>query len=728
MINTSEEYKQAIFENRKLLVKARCLLKNGTLLNFDNSNIMNGGVGINDSVSSSGNFDIGAAIVNQLTMKINNIDEAYSGYDFTDAQFTVWEGVQLSNGPEWLKKGVFNATDPTEPPSLLTIKALDNMSKFDKVYDGNMVFPITVQSAVQYCCDRCGVLLETKEIPNKAYVIVNNPFKENSNVTYRTILSYSAMIAGCWARCNGDGNLELKWYDTAAFVEGGKHHDINKLASTPSASAVDVVITGIKVTTDGNGSQNVETYLAGTEGYVLNIAGNPLIQYGQAKTVASFLAERIVGMRFRPIKVSTVGDPSWEAGDAAVITDRRGRKYNCYLTNINYTVGRHANISCEAQPAKRKSADRYKEINKIIAEIKNNTREQLSEYGEYFNQMNSLAINAMGYYETVELQDNGSKITYMHDKPILAESNIVYKKSVDGYFWSNDGGKTWNGGIDKNGNAVMNVIATIGLHAEWITSGRIQVSDNKGNIIFLVDMDTKRVIISGDSVRIGGKTASEAIQEALNAAAAAKNMTMQLSDDYVSIPVDSFGHYYGAFPSGIETSPKVMYGTQNITNDCIYTITKSESIAGSWDVSTKTYTVTGLSSDTGWVDIQATYLDALTVTKRFDIVKLRSGADGEDAIVLQILSSNGNIFKNSTISTTLTVTIIVAGEIITSSKQMHEKFGENVFLQWEQKRFGQVNFEKIDPGDNRLSDEGFILTVDAQDIFTQTVFNCKLNF
>lgn len=104
------------------------------------------------------------------------------------------------------------------------------------------------------------------------------------------------------------------------------------------------------------------------------------------------------------------------------------------------------------------------------------------------------------------------------------------------------------------------------------------------------------------------------------------------------------------------------------------------------------------------------------------------GKDGEDAVTLQILSSNGNMFKNSSISTSLTVTIIVSGEMITSSDRMRQKFGDNATITWEQKRFGQDDFEVIDPTDSRLSDNGFILTLDPRDIFTHTVFNCALNY
>ena len=806
MINTTAEYKKAMKEGKRaLLAKASCLLKNGTMLNFDHTNIMVGGLSITDSVCSSGNFDLGSAIINQLTLKINNMDEEYSSYDFTDAQITVWEGAQLSSGPEWLKKGVFNASDPTETPAVITLKALDNMAKFDSDYDGNMTFPITIQAMVQYCCDRCGVILATQLIPNGKYVIHKNPFSD-AQITYRTIISHCAVIAGCFARCNADGQLELKWYDKTAFSEASKHHEITQIASGLSVMSVDVTITGIKVTSEGDEKEK-ETYLSGTEGYVLSVSGNPLIQPGDTKTIASYLAEKIVGMRFRPMKANAVGDPSWEAGDAAVITDRKGKKYNCYLTNIAYAIGQRATISCDAQPASRKSADRYDKINKVIAEIKKNVQSQLTEYGKYFDQMNSLAINAMGYYETVEIQDDGSKITYMHDKPNLSESKTVYKKSIDGYFWSNDGGKTWTSGIDKNGNAVMNVIATIGLHAEWIKAGKIQVEDSDGKIIFLVDMDTKKVIISGDSVQIGGRPVQDVINsgisesknysdkqladyantvtkdlenlqaqvdgqvedyyydyepsmqnipasqwttteerqkhigdrffwkskgyayrfmedngvwgwtllqdtditkamqtaqnakdiadgkrrtfittpvppydigdlwtngkdiltcivsrasgaayvssdwekqnhytddtvanQALEEARKAHNLTISLDNDYQGIPADYNGNI-SDFPT-VKTHVTVFYGHDDVSASCTYSVQKSSSITGSWDNARREYTVTGLSDDTGWVDITANYMQLFTVTKRFNVAKNKDGAPGANGTSVTIVSKS----------------------------------------------------------------------------------------
>lgn len=105
-----------------------------------------------------------------------------------------------------------------------------------------------------------------------------------------------------------------------------------------------------------------------------------------------------------------------------------------------------------------------------------------------------------------------------------------------------------------------------------------------------------------------------------------------------------------------------------------------------------------------------------------------NGQDGQDSIFLQILSSNGNLFKNSTLATTLTVTIIVADEMITSSQDMYAKFGDNASLKWEQKIFGSEEFTDLPSDDSRLSDNGFILTLQPDDVYTQTVFNCRLEY
>ena len=109
-------------------------------------------------------------------------------------------------------------------------------------------------------------------------------------------------------------------------------------------------------------------------------------------------------------------------------------------------------------------------------------------------------------------------------------------------------------------------------------------------------------------------------------------------------------------------------------------------------------------------------------------VQGEDGIDGKDAILVNIDSSNGYMFKNNLISTTLTVSIITGDKLIDNGEKLTEHFGLSAYLQWQIKLFGETEFVDIPLGDNRLSDNGFIFTLNAKDIETKAVFNCILNY
>lgn len=150
---------------------------------------------------------------------------------------------------------------------------------------------------------------------------------------------------------------------------------------------------------------------------------------------------------------------------------------------------------------------------------------------------------------------------------------------------------------------------------------------NEGNGYYwkqLKDTDVTKALKDSEDALAAAKQAQEA-------AALAKNMTLQLSNEYQGISVDSDGNY-DTFPSDVTTQAVVMYGTQDITSDCKFTIIKSDSVTGSWNNSTKTYTVTALSADDGWVDIKATYISVLSVVKRFSLAKVYAGKNGTNGV------------------------------------------------------------------------------------------------
>ena len=184
------------------------------------------------------------------------------------------------------------------------------------------------------------------------------------------------------------------------------------------------------------------------------------------------------------------------------------------------------------------------------------------------------------------------------------------------------------------------------INAKWINTEALTIKDSDGKIIFEVDVDKKSVYMNPDVLKIGDVALSEKIKNMDNSIAAAKNMTMILSNEYQAVAADANGKIEGTFPV-IQTKVMVMYGSSDISADCSYTITKSAAVAGKWDETARTYTVTELNADDGWIDIKAVYLQNLSITKRFTVSKVRSGTNGKDGTPgrTYILEPSCNVLK-----------------------------------------------------------------------------------
>lgn len=735
---------------------------------------------------------------------------------------------------------------PEDETVTIDLTCEDNMRKFDRNYsDSKLKYPATRGQIVRDACEVCGVTLQTTSFDRDDYIVQNRPNDEA--LTFRQVLQWVAQIGCQWMRCDEYGRLCIGWYSSineeeltvdelgVLKTQDGSNVNLNFSNSDGALSAdngtllendgilrlfatdekgniseiettygftphhTDVVITGVKVTEySESSSDNPQTYMVGTEGYVLGISGNKLIRVGDGQTIASIISEKCVGMRFRPFESECPTDVALEAGDSLIIVDRNGKIYTSLLTTTTLKPGSGQKIACNAKSAAKNSSTQYSQATQAFVTARNMVKQEKTEREKALEEFGKRIDSATGVYTTVEPQENGSKIFYLHDKPTLAESQAIWKMTSEAWGVSTDGGQTWNGGMTVDGDTIVRILTAVGLNADWINTGAITVKDKSGNIIFQVDMDTKKVIISGDSVVIGGKTATKALSDnlqeskdysdgkladyadtvtgslaglqaqidgqiesffydyepslqnkpasewtsteerkkhegdlfywkstgyayrfmqdgatwkwqmiqdndiskalaqaekaqdtadgkrrtfviqpsppydigdlwsqdggdiltcvvarakgsvyassdwkklnkytddttankALEAAALAKNMTLQLSNEMQTITADANGNI-AVFPQ-VSTKATVMYGSSDITDDCSYTITKSDSITGSWSDATHIYNVTGLSADNGWIDIRATYLSNLAVTKRFTISKQKKGEDGKD--------------------------------------------------------------------------------------------------
>lgn len=79
--------------------------------------------------------------------------------------------------------------------------------------------------------------------------------------------------------------------------------------------------------------------------------------------------------------------------------------------------------------------------------------------------------NASGLYKTEVKQDDGSTVTYYHDKKNLKDSQIQMIFNAAGFGVSADGGESWYG-MQVDGDMIANILNATGINAEWIRTGK----------------------------------------------------------------------------------------------------------------------------------------------------------------------------------------------------------------------------------------------------------------
>lgn len=108
-----------------------------------------------------------------------------------------------------------------------------------------------------------------------------------------------------------------------------------------------------------------------------------------------------------------------------------------------------------------------------------------------------LVENASGLYKTEVEQQDGSVLTYYHDKRDLAESQIRILISDVGITVTSDGGTTWYG-LQVDGQLIARILSVSGINADWINTGALSIEDGSGNEVFYADVDTGEVRMTGD--------------------------------------------------------------------------------------------------------------------------------------------------------------------------------------------------------------------------------------
>lgn len=577
MINVSTQLKKESLTNRNYYVTANVTLSDGITLKLEKKDFFLSGNSLVDS-ADSGDFPVGVAIEKTASLSLVNDDGRFDNYNFNGARFVIFLNLQLSNKLEAIKRGTYVVSKKPATASEISLSLLDKMHNTDKTYDSNLSFPCTVRELLSECCQQCNITLGDATFPNSNFQILQSP----SNTTYRAVIGMCAGIAGGNARIDENDLLRIVTFDkaftsaiiydgetakdwtngddldggtlnpwttgtvidggtlnpwtTGTVIDGGtlSKSDYHTLFSIQNLQydVDDIVVTGVKYIEDES------EYMSGREGYVITV-DNQLLS-GNAQAGVEAIGNQLIGLRMRPFSCEGIANGYATFGDPVEFIDTKNRVFRSFVTDIEFVFGGSTTWSCNAKSAEEDASEFIGEQQAVVEQAKKDIEKKLSAYDIKLKQMNELAANTLGFFYTEEMQEDGSVITYRHDKPALADSKIIYKTGVDGFFLSVDGGQTWKAGFDSNGDAVLNILYAIGIQSEWINTRGFTAKDNKGNTTLRIDADTGAVTLEVESFTLKSRTIEQIAKDVVDGAV----------QNNVTIP-----NYYGTYVPTLQNYP-----------------------------------------------------------------------------------------------------------------------------------------------------------------------------
>lgn len=438
---------------------------------------------INRASVSGDTIEIGSAIAAELKLKLDNRHGKFNDTTFEGAELHVtlgvkkWDARRWENAViQWIPCGYFTVDEPPRTLNAISLTALDRMMKFDRdVGATEITFPISVENLINRCCSVCGVTLATGTLtglPNLAYLVSELPETQDA-LTYRTLIRWAAGITGTCAYIDWDGKLRFGWYtQTGKILTAGDRYSSDLQEN-------DVTLTGV-VFTDPDDVQ----FIAGTSEYSLNITGNGLIQH-DAQVVVNALYTARGGFTYRPYTAVVKPLPYLYPLDMITFVDKDGVQHSTIITNLTFTINGHTQIAGKGETTQIKGYSTPSGITTtqtaILERMKRAVDKRVTAREQAVLELNEIMSSALGLYRTILTDNTGAEHYYFHDKATLAASTVIYTLTSGGFAvtddW-NDGNPTWQYGLSRDGNAVVNTLSAYKITADMIGVDFQQALDN----------------------------------------------------------------------------------------------------------------------------------------------------------------------------------------------------------------------------------------------------------
>ena len=482
--------------------------------------LISGGCQVTRS-NDSDSFPIGYVYCAQLELHFYR-KTAYDNIEFNEAVVVVHGVYEYDDQAYNFDLGTYTITDSVIKGEVIELVGYDDLHKADAVVtDLVQRLPMTATEAFEACCTRCGIQFDPENVPGSAPASWDNCTTEITilpeGITYRQLMAQAILLFGANAYISPFDNymyvVPVKAQNTPVIYWGGYFDSASPYASgdaldggtfnpwsegdavsgsftedagiitlddpigSPELALQDITIDGVK-TSDG-------TYSFGA-GYLLNV--DVSVYVGNEQEVIDATGAAVRYFKFRPFELDYISFPFADLMQQVMIADAQGRVYNAVITHIDIALKGVTVFKCTAETLKQLNSvsnsvsARVDQARVIADQALSEAREGNAAVTLEVSRFSNLVSNAFGVFTTSVTDQTGAVTTYMHDEPTLANSTTIWRMNAGGFSVSTDGGQTWTAGIDSQGRAVVNVLSTIGLYADWIVTGML--SSLTGNSVW----------------------------------------------------------------------------------------------------------------------------------------------------------------------------------------------------------------------------------------------------
>lgn len=493
---------------------------NAVDITLTENDLISGGCQITRT-NDSDSFPVGYVYCTQLELHFYRKTE-YDNVDFNESVVVV-HGVYAYDEEEYdFDLGTYTIADSTTKGEVIELVGYDDVHNADAVVtDLVQRLPMLATEAFEACCTRCGINFDPDNVQGSAPASWDTCTTEITllpeGITYRQLMAQVVLLFGANAYISPfDNNMyvvPIKAQNTPVIYWGGYFDSDTPYSSgdaldggtfdpwsegdtvsgsftdneeviylddplgSPELALQDITIDGVK-TSDG-------TYSFGA-GYLLNV--DISVYVGSEQDVIDTIGAAVRYFTFRPFEIDYSSFPFADLMQQVMVADIRGRAYNAILTHIDIALKGPTVFKCTAESLKQLNSvsnsvsARVDQARIIADQALAETRQGNAAVTLEVSRFSNLITNSLGVFTTMVTDQGGAVTTYMHDSPTLANSTTIWRMNAGGFSVSTDGGQTWTAGIDSQGRAVVNVLSTIGLYADWIVTGML--SSLTGNSVW----------------------------------------------------------------------------------------------------------------------------------------------------------------------------------------------------------------------------------------------------